>query len=241
MHIRPPDGAAWPLLVLLSSILWLHIAAGAGGVACGFAALFLPKGRTAHRLAGRGFVACLVVLGLTGAATAPFLPIAASQVFADVLLGLFAGYLALSGWASVARAGWARQIERWAGIAPGLLALAVLAIAAMWTRDLKTYGALQTGVMFGLAGLLGLCAGADVRGVLRTGLSARARTVRHLWRMCTGLALATAGGLAQSGVVERISPAWRSPWLVASPVLVVLATMIFWLARMRLSVGIPRP
>ena len=237
MHLQPPPGASPLVGIALTLVLSVHIGGGVGGVASGFAALLFPKGSRPHRQAGDVFVICLLVLSATGAATAPFLPVHPSQRAGTVLLGIVTGYLVATGWATARRSPGAGtgQVERAATLVPLVTSLAMFVLALMWTRDLKTYGQVQTIVTFVVAALMAACAMADVSVILRRVLSARQRLVRHLWRMCTGLLLATAGGLAQSGVVDLLPKALRTAPVIASPVIAILLLMSFWLARVGLS------
>ena len=84
-------------------------------------------------------------------------------------------------------------------------------------------------VMFGTVGFLGTIG--DVR-VLRSGpLQGVSRLARHLWRMCFALFIAALSFFI--GQSDEFLEALRIMPLLALPVLTVLATMFYWLWRVR--------
>ena len=76
-----------------------------------------------------------------------------------------------------------------------------------------------------------LAAFGDARVLIR-GIQGSRRLARHVWRMCFAMFIATASFfLGQAKVIPkplRITP------LLATPVLVVIVVMIYWLVRLRL-------
>jgi hypothetical protein len=85
--------------------------------------------------------------------------------------------------------------------------------------------------MFGAVALLATLG--DVR-MLRAGrLQGPRRIARHLWRMCFGLFIAA--GSFFLGPPQRLPAPLRGSALRPIPVLLVLAAMVFWLARVRLA------
>jgi hypothetical protein len=83
-----------------------------------------------------------------------------------------------------------------------------------------------------LFGGVGMAAGIGDRRMIRAGgVRGASRVKRHLWRMCFALFLAAmAFFLGQADVFPR---PLRSRPLLALPVLAVLATMFYWLWRLR--------
>jgi hypothetical protein len=65
------------------------------------------------------------------------------------------------------------------------------------------------------------------------GIHGAARLRRHLWRMCVALFIAS--GSFFLGQADEFPRALRITPLLALPVLAVLATMIYWLRRLRTS------
>lgn len=89
---------------------------------------------------------------------------------------------------------------------------------------------------------IGLSGGAgDVRMMRSGGVLGVRRLTRHIWRMCLGLWIATSSFF--------LGPRWRvakvlpevlvTPGLLALPVLLVIATMLYWLWRVRVRRHIP--
>jgi hypothetical protein len=80
------------------------------------------------------------------------------------------------------------------------------------------------------AGALALFAAAgDLRLVLRKALPPHLRLARHVWRMCFGLWIATSSFFLDQA---KVFPAqFRIMPLLALPVVLVLAVMIYWLVR----------
>jgi heme/copper-type cytochrome/quinol oxidase subunit 4 len=68
--------------------------------------------------------------------------------------------------------------------------------------------------------------------ILRSGnLRGSRRLVRHLWRMCFALFIATASFFL--GQAKVFPQPIRIPALLALPVVAVLVTMLYWLWRVR--------
>ena len=86
-------------------------------------------------------------------------------------------------------------------------------------------------IVFGSITMLGVIG--DLRLLLARGIQGTPRIARHLWRMCFSLFIATGSFfLGQAKVFPkplRITP------LLAAPVLLVLALMLYWLVRVRLK------
>lgn len=84
-------------------------------------------------------------------------------------------------------------------------------------------------VIFGVAALVATAG--DLR-VLRSGaLQGAARLARHLWRMCFALFIAAISFFI--GQAQVIPKPFRILPLLALPVVAVLATMFYWLWRVR--------
>ena len=85
---------------------------------------------------------------------------------------------------------------------------------------------------FFMFGTVGLLAGVgDVRMIRSGGVRGASRLVRHLWRMSWALWIAASSFfLGQAKVIPK--PV-RIPALLALPVLAVVATMLYWLWRVR--------
>ena len=85
-------------------------------------------------------------------------------------------------------------------------------------------------------GIVALSGGAGDRRMINAGgIHGAARLRRHLWRMC--FALFVASGSFFLGQADEFPEALRITPLLAFPVLAVLATMVYWLRRLRKKVN----
>jgi len=94
-------------------------------------------------------------------------------------------------------------------------------------------------IVFGSVALL--AASGDVRMLIRGGVAGAQRLVRHLWRMCVALFIATTSFfigtasdpvLRRTGLRARLFPeAIRKTHLPEVPVLIIVILTIFWLCR----------
>lgn len=211
--------------------LLVHIVAGGLGLVTGFVALYAAKGARLHRGSGTLFAyamltmcaAGLILAAVRGVAPAINLP-AALLTASLVVTGLTtlrppsAGARRLDAGATVVALG-----VGVAGLTFGLQALAG--------------GGTRHGIpafpffLFGGVGMLAVTG--DVRRMRSGSLRGAARIARHLWRMCFALFVAALSFfIGQAKVIPepvRILP------LLALPVLAVLATMLYWLWRVRRS------
>jgi hypothetical protein len=82
-------------------------------------------------------------------------------------------------------------------------------------------------LLFGAIALL--AAFGDARLLLAGAIDGRRRLARHLWRMTFALWIATASGFL--GQAKFIPAPYRDFRLLVIPVLLVLATLVYWLVR----------
>jgi len=218
---------------MVAGLTLVHIIAGALGLTAGCAAFLVPKGQTLHRLAGRVFVASMLVMAGLGAGLAVFEPDRIS-----IVAGLVTFYLVLSSWMTVKRPPGRFGAPEFATL---VLAIGVAALGAGFG-----YQALNspTGLIDGLppqpafifAGLATLGALLDLSVLARRGVRGRHRLARHLWRMGTAMVIAAAAFFL--GQQQVFPEAWRGLAL-AAPVLVLLASTLVWLG-LTLSGVLPR-
>jgi len=217
-----------PALVAPSLIVYFHIWAGTITILSGFAALFLKKGSRMHRVMGNVFFVSMLAMGTTGAVRAIFL----SQT-SNVMGGLFIDYMAATAWLTV------RRKESRTGRME--IALALLAIGLGVANLMIGWEAANTPTGFSMAfpagpsfffGALALLAGAgDIRAIVRGGIAGAQRILRHLWRMCFALWMATASLFIGQ---PRVFPEeLRHSPLLFVPVVVVMVAMVYWLVRVR--------
>ena len=212
--------------------LAIHIAAGGLALASGFVALAVTKGAGVHRRSGTLFVYTMLVMALVGALIAAARNVAAAG---NVPIGLLTSYLVVTGLTTVRPP---------TGKRAGRLDLALMLTALALGVTLVAFGLVASArgtltgfppapfFVFGAVALL--AAGGDVRLIRSGGVRAirgAPRLARHLWRMSFALLIAAFSFfLGQAKVIPQ--PIRIIPLLMVPP-LVVLATMLYWLWRVR--------
>ena len=171
------------------TVLPVHIAAGALGILSGALALYAAKGAALHRKSGTVFVISMLVMVGTGALLA-----ALGANWATVLQALLTGYLVTTGMLTMRRRSAGSTRLQWIAMS--------IAVAIGVTH--LTFGIIAlnsaTGRMFGYPpplfftfGPIALLAAiGDVLVLRAEAPRGRRRLVRHLWRMCVALFIATA-------------------------------------------------
>jgi hypothetical protein len=210
-------------------VLPIHIVAGSLGLLAGFIALASSKGAPLHRRAGRVFFAVMPAMAMSGGVLTVL-----HGTWQEVNLpaALITCYLVVTGFATVkplpARLGFVNVAMMLLAFGVGLfcLALGFEAVAAGGRR-----GEIPAFPFF-LFGAIGLMGGIGDLRMMRSGPPPGApRIARHLWRMSMALWIAALSFfLGQADVIPepvRIMP------LLATPVVAVLVTMLYWLWRVR--------
>jgi uncharacterized membrane protein len=215
--------------------LLAHIVAGGLGLVAGFVALYAAKGARLHRKAGMVFVCSMLAMTTTGTVMA-----AARNAWPalNVPAALITAYLVITGLSTVRPStGGTRRLAVVAmlvalavGVFTLALGLAAVAAGGEW-RGMPAFPFFLFGVI-GLSGAVG-----DLR-LLRSGPpEGTARVARHLWRMSLALFIAAMSFFI--GQSDEVPKAFRIMPLLAVPPLAVLATMLYWLWRVRFRR--PRP
>lgn len=210
--------------------LLFHVVAGGLGLVSGYVALYASKGAPLHRRSGLVFTAVMLAMTVSGA----FLALAESAAPAiNVPAALVTAYLVVTGLTAVRPA--PAALAPWLARGALLVALAVGLVALGFGVEAIVLGRGRDGMpafpffLFGIVGLLG--ATGDLR-LLRSGeLRGAARLTRHLWRMTFALLIAAMSFFL--GQADEFPAAIRRPPLLALPVLAVLATLLYWLWRVR--------
>jgi hypothetical protein len=213
-----------------SSLLTVHVAAGAIALLAGGAALTFGKGSSPHRMAGNAFVVSMLVMAANGALVAYLMP-----VMLSVVGGVLTLYLVATAWVTVARG-----VER-----PGLVEVGALVVALavgsgslMWGFEamnsetgLKDGFAPPAYFIFGSVALLG--AAGDVRLVRSGGIRGAPRIARHLWRMCFALFIASSAFfLGQAQLFPAVIRQTPALWILGFLPLFLLA---YWWVRVRFT------
>ena len=210
-----------------------HILGGGLGLLAGAVALVAAKGSRPHRLAGHLFLASMLLMTVTGGIIA-----AVADIRITVLAAALTAYLVSSGWLAASRA------EGTAGAPEGLALVAGLAVAGYGVHLGIDAGngradvidgtfVVPAGIYFTFAGLAALGAATDAWTLARRGLTGRSRILRHLWRMCAALYIAASSFF--TGQQDVFPEALRGSLLLQAPENLVLALLLFWLARVALS------
>ena len=210
-------------------VLIAHMLAGLAAITAGFVALFARKGRLLHRKSGTVFVVTMVVMALAGAGMAAMKFHIGFQKL-NTVAGLITAYLVVTALLTVRRRAAPGPMDQAAmvfALAVGLFSLWI-GLDAMNGPKPAWFPAVPA-LVFGTVALLS--AYGDFRMIRAGGIQGARRIVRHLWRMCFGLFIATGSFfLGQAKVFPeelRIFP------VLAAPVVLVLLAMLSWGVRMR--------
>jgi uncharacterized membrane protein len=212
------------------TLLPIHIIGGITGIISGFLAIYAAKGAKLHRKSGMIFVYGMLALSITGTVMA----VMKSQR-GNVIGGLITFYLVTTGLLTLRRRDeksvWIDASAMVLGIAIGVLAVA-LGLEVLHSASGRIDGVPPAPLfVFGAVALLaGL---GDIRMILSRGLQGRHRLVRHLWRMCFSLFIAS--GSFFLGQAKVFPKPMRIYPLLAIPALLPLVFLLYWLVRVSLT------
>lgn len=211
---------------MATAITSLHILAGAIALVAGAIALSVTKGGRLHRKSGLTFVTAMLFMSASGAAIAAFIPVRVS-----VVAGMLTFYLVLTSLLTVRRIATSnRPIEIAAmslGFVTGALGILFGAMALQTANGALDRYPAAIYFVFGSVALIG--ATLDARMLLANGINGKHRIARHLWRMCFAMYMATSAFFL--GQAKFFPEILRNGWLLAVPVVMVVLTMLYWLAR----------
>jgi uncharacterized membrane protein len=204
----------------------IHITCGILALAAGATALCATKGSPLHRRSGQVFVAAMLVMTLTGAALAWLKPDRGS-----VVAGLLTFYLVSTATLTVKR-----PLAQVRGLTVGLMLLALVLAAVGFGFGFQALASANGRVdgipapplfMFGIVALL--AAAMDARMLWAGGIEGAHRLARHLWRMTYAMWMATTSAFL--GQAKFFPLPVRESGLLAVPVLLVTAMLLYWLVR----------
>ncbi|HWY20158.1 MAG TPA: hypothetical protein VNX26_03000 [Candidatus Acidoferrum sp.] len=214
-----------------SLILVLHISAGIAGILSGTLAMSFRKGSARHAMAGKVFVISM----LTMAAGAVYLAVMKHQPN-NIGGGILTFYLVATAWVTAKRRDGETSVYDWAAL---LIPLAtgidgwINGLEAIHSPTGSKYG-VPAGMHLFMGSVFLLAAAGDVRMLLRGGVLGAQRIVRHLWRMCFGLFIATGSFFLGQG--SKVFPDWLLKTNVLFiPAILPLILLIFWVVRVRLT------
>jgi uncharacterized membrane protein len=211
-----------------SPILVVHICGGVLGCFSGAAALILRKGSRAHSLAGRVFVATMLIMAVAGV----YLAVAKSRP-GDVLGGTLTLYLVATSWVTAKRRNGTPGIFDWCAL---VAVFALVSLTATWAAEaFKSPTGMKNGyppgpfLFLGSVALIAMIG--DVRVLVKGEISGVRRIARHLWRMCFALFIASASiFLARQRLFPGIMRTSGALYVLS---FLPLVLMIFWLYRVR--------
>ena len=210
----------------------IHVAAGGTAVILGAVALSVKKGGATHRRSGLLFVYAMAVMGTTAA----ILGLRNSPTDGNVFAGLMTLYFVGTALTTVRPASsWTSGVNVAAlVVAIGLAIVDVLGGVEAFNSPRRLLNGVPFFMHFFLAAVMIVAAAGDVR-VMRSGmLRGGARLARHLWRMCFALFIAAGSFFS---VRERVAILLPEPFtsglMRALPILLLFASMFYWLWRVR--------
>ncbi len=217
----------------------LHITGGILAIVAGFAALFVRKGSRLHRSSGNVFTVSMLGMAAGGA----YMAFVKSQDM-NIVAGIFTIYLVTTAWLTVRRRnGIPGRAEL--GLAVVALGLSFFSVALGWqaANAAVRHRGEPPAMFFIFATIAFLSATGDMRMLVRGGVTGAQRMVRHLWRMCFSLFIATGSfflgqagdpAIGRNGLRARLfTKAVRATHLPPVPVFLVLILMVYWVIRVK--------
>ena len=205
----------------------IHIMTGLLAIVAGTIAMFARKGSPLHRRSGLAFVGTMLAMTASAFLMAAFL----RPNRLNVVAALVTFYLVGTGLLTIR---WPLQRVRGATMAFMTMALLTgafalnLGVQAAHNVDGSIDG-MPPQPIFLFACITLLAALGDARQLRARSIGSDQRLVRHLWRMCLSMFIATASFFL--GQAKVFPTPLRKSGLLAIPVLLVLAVRVFWLVR----------
>lgn len=187
----------------------------------------LRKGSDRHRLAGDVFVVAMLIMGLC----ASILALMKHQTN-NFFGGLLTFYLITTAWLSGRRRQETGIFDWLAFFMAVALGVSLISLGSLVARGLvEGQAGVPLGMYFFLGSIaLGASAG-DLRMLINRGISGKPRLVRHLWRMCFGLFIAT--GSFFLGQQQVFPDALRKQYLLFPLAILPLFLLIYWIVRVK--------
>ena len=221
----------------MPAIYVFHILAGALGLLSGYIALYSSKGGPLHRRAGMAFVWTMLPMG----AFAIVLAIARGKAPAlNTASALLTASLVITAMTTVRPpTRLSRRLDLAAMITLFTIAAASVPLAIAGFASGSRLRMAQAFPLLLFGGIALAAARGDWRVRRAGGIQGSARLKRHLWRMSFSLFVAAMSFFL--GQAKVFPEPIRITGLLALPVYVVLATMAWWLWRMRTRAKRPPP
>ena len=220
---------------MLSIFIFLHIVAGAFALISGFTTIISSKGNARHKLYGRVYLVAMLLLGVTGTIVASVRGIPLSMLNGGVLC-----YFVLSSLSTIRNAEYEISIfDKLLTVFAWFLVFAfawfIFQLSETESGKLGGFGIAEY-IVFGSVMLFSAIA--DIRYLLKSGLSTVSKLVRHLWRMFFPLFMATAAFFL--GQAKVLPQSLQSIEILIIPVVFVLITMIYWSAKVAMKKSVYR-
>ncbi len=207
-------------------LIIIHSIAGSIAILSGFAALSLRKSSKSHRNPGNVFVLAILFLGFTG------IYIAYSRsIMLSFVNGILLCYFVSTAWMAVKRkAGTIGKFE-WYAL---FVAFAIVVMLVNFANEAaQSLGGKLNGFgpkeFYFFAAVAFIAALMDLKMIINGGVEGSHRIIRHLWRMCFPMFMATAAFFL--GQAKLLPEPLRKIEYLAIPVVIVLLSMIYWIIR----------
>ena len=203
------------------------------GLLSGTAAMVFRKGSRRHGLAGDVFVVSMLAM----AACAVWLAILKHQP-GNVVGGVFTFYLVATAWMTARRRDGSTSLFDWAALMIPLLGGTILWISGveLARSHVTATDGVPVGIRFFMGSVMLLAAAGDLRMMVGGAVTGGRRIVRHLWRMCFGLFIATGSFFLGQ---QQVFPVFvRGSNVLFVLAILPLVLMIFWLIRVRFKNGL---
>lgn len=167
----------------MSILLSLHVLGAAIALFAGAGALTFKKGASNHRLSGKIFVVSMLVMGISAA------PLAYVAGNGDMLSGALVCYLVLTSWMTFKPISWKIDIAMMLAAVVLLMSYIGLELYLEQTGNRRPDIPVGVGYVFG--SIVALSLAGDIRLFVKGGISRASKIIRHLWRMCFALFMAS--------------------------------------------------
>lgn len=214
----------------MNPLIPFHVLAGSVALIAGAVAMSARKGGRLHGSAGTAFFLSMLAMAGTGAIIALLMPERGTAT-----IGLFTCYLLATSWVTARkRSGEAGGFELGAMLVAVACAASFLAIALIGLAEPDgRLDRLPAPFHFPFLALAMLAATLDLNFIVRRRPSNPQRVARHLWRMGTAFLIAAFSFFL--GQQDNMPEFVRGSPLLFIPPFAVLATMLFWIFRVRLG------
>jgi len=212
--------------MIFPPIVLIHFIAGSIAIIAGFTALIFPKKPSVHRFAGNIFLVSMLMLGMTSIYVAY-----TRTIMLSLINGVFICYLISTSWMAIKQKpkiiGYFEKISAFVG---GTVALMLFKFGLQAAHsDIGKLNGFGPEVFYFFATIATIAVIFDIKMILSGGLTRPQLIVRHLWRMCFPMFMATAAFFL--GQAKLFPDPLRKIELLAIPVVLVMLFSGYWLFR----------